>query len=206
MESVAAFSVIAFLGYITTLVAAFYSADKTASASKESVLETFQEQRQLDKDRQEKMIQGVLYAIYEELNTIYEHLNSPEMEDGWEEYENPGKKLFQVYYPAPLDCLIIYRANANLIGQIDEPPELRRKIVSNYMLLQTLMERYKRNNALLVQYQETKDKGELDSYNMGLFTQFLITSNMLHKEHKLFKTSTKELFGMLKEKLPKLSN
>lgn len=202
MESI----VIAFLGYVTTLIVGFYSADRTAGASKESVHETFQEQRQLDRDRQEKMIEGVLYAIYEELDETCKQLNSPEIEYGWKEYENSGKKLFQVYYPVPLDYLIIYRANANLIGQIDEPSELRRKIVSSYMLLQTLMERYKRNNALLAQYQETKDRGEPDSYNMGLFMQFADTSRILQKEHKLFKRSTRELFDILIEKLPQLSN
>lgn len=169
-----------------------------------AVSKTLKGQEQRDKDCQEEVIQGVLQAIYEELNTIYEQLNSPEIEDEWKKYENAGKKLFQVYYPVPLDCLIIYRANANLIGQINEPPQLRRRIVSNYMLLQTLMERYRRNNALLVQYQKTKDRGEPDSYNEGLFMQFLITSSMLQKEHKLFKTSTKELFGMLRERLPQL--
>lgn len=163
-------------------------------------------QNRRDKKRQQEIIQGVLYAIYEELNGIYEQLNSPEVKSACEKYENPGKKLFDFHYPVPLDYLIIYRANANLIGEINEPPELRRKIVSTYMLLQTLMEKYRTNNALSAQYKETKNRGEPDSYNMELYMQFAEASQTLQESRKSFMTSTEELFYMLRKKLPQLSN
>ena len=125
-----------------------------------------------------KMIQGVLRAIYVELNVIRGELDSlmvleawdyfEQNEDSWKELGLPDERKPYFYYnfPASVDLSIIYRSNANLIGHIKKPPHLRERIVRTYTLLHALLDSYRINNLHLNQYQEARSKGDTKSANM----------------------------------------
>ena len=207
MESI----VIAFLGYITTLIVGFHSADKTASATKESVEDTFRNQRQLDKDRQEEIIQGVLHAIYEELDVVYRQLNAPQLKEAWEKFEDKefwkglpsftgqDKPVFFGAFPTSVDFLIVYRSNASLIGQV-ENSELRSEIVRNYTFLQILLQSYERNRECFSQCLEAYDKDERNFANR-LRSDLQKIAPILKENHDSVNESILELLKTLEEEL-----
>ncbi len=175
------------VGVVSALIAGFF----TISA----VFITFRRQEKRDKGRRQEIIRGVLKAICEELNTIYYQLNSSKIEDAWKKFENGTEQFFWCNFPVPQDYLIIYRSNANLIGQIEKPSYLQCEIVNNYMLLQSLMERYKTNNIFLSQYEEAGDEEKTELFSSRLKE----IAPILQKEHNSFKESAKNLFKTLKE-------
>ena len=158
-------------------------------------------QNRRDKKRQREIIQGVLQAVYDELSILYMHFNSPIVESSWKrfKYEEEERKFFDSVLPVSQDHLITYRSNANLIGQIKDP-DLRRKIVQTYMILQVLLESYIINNKLLNQYAEAESKKEVELV-AGLDRHLQAIAPMLEKWHNLFKELTEKLLEMLKKEL-----
>ena len=163
-----------------------------------AVIVAFFGQYKLNEWRQRETIQGVLQAIYTELNENYQQLNSPFMEKAWEKFENNPEKIFTTVFPVTPDYLIIYRSNATLIGQIEKPLGLKPRIVSSYMLLQAVMERYKTNNMLLTQSLKAGGEGALDleSDSSSLLREI---APVLKQEHNSFKKVTKNLLKILKK-------
>ena len=130
------------------------------------------------------------------------HFYRRDVKKVWEEIKYRRKDFFTAFYPIPLDYLIIYRSNANHIGQI-ENSSLRGNIVSNYMMLQSLMERYRTNNSFLSRYHDAKDKGEV-ALCLNLSFSLKNITKTLREEYDTFKNSTQALFKELEEELARL--
>lgn len=173
--------------------AAKKGAEMSAKASRESVREMLEGQEQRDKDRQEEVVQAVLQAFCEELYVIYKRLDSRAVESIWEEFEDQTRETicFDGLFSVPSDYLAIYRANANVIGQINKPPSLRGEIVRNYMLLQLVMEDYRTNNTLLNQYEETK--------NNKIIPRLKRDAKTIRENHNRFKKSVEGFFETLEK-------
>lgn len=186
--------VAAFIGYFITLYVAFYSVDKTAESSKESVRETFKEQRKLDKERQQEIIQGVLEAIYLELYVISHNLYSQLAEDTWKNFDDKKERFYNSYMKIPEDHLVIFRSNANIIGQVNNA-ELRFKIVNTYMYLQSLLDRYRTNNRLLDQHLELGHKDP--TLHAKIIIQLEQSAPRLKQERENFREMLNDLFGAL---------
>lgn len=179
--------------------AAKKGAEMTAEVSRESVRETLEGRERRDKNRQQEIIQGVLQAIYEELNAIYNQLNSRSEEYSMEKVGEVKDPYYYDAFTVTQDYSIIYRSNANLIGQI-KSSDLRRGIVKTYKLLDVLMEIYKTNNRLIIQWQEAGKTG-----NRGLattlFSQIRDITPELREMHNLSMKLTKELLDLLEREL-----
>ena len=82
------------------------------------------------------------------------------MGEYWKKYEEEEKEekppIFAVNIPFRQDYFTIYKSNANLIGQINKPPDLRRKIVKVYTLFESLIEAYRINTVLVQKRQEVR--------------------------------------------------
>ncbi len=170
-----------------------------------SFLLTFLGQYFLNRWRNRKMIRAVVQAICEELSISYRLLNSSSVTNTWmrfkdkEEFDRTWRKdkdtkykpYYASHFPVLEDYLIMYRSNANLIGQINKSSILPGQIVYNYMLLQAIMGHFSINNTFLVQYRKTKD-GEALSELRDL-------GPILRRECDLFNESVEKLFKMLKE-------
>lgn len=174
----------------------------TAIAAFGSVFLTLEGNRNRDEKRQKEIILGVLQAIQEELGEIYGVLDRPEVKKLMEEIRNKEKDFFNMTYPVPLDYLIIYRSNANIIGQV-ENPYLRSEIVRCYMVLQSLMERYRTNNLLLDRYHDAKKKSQA-KLSLNLFSQLRNITTALEQEYNQFKISTEVLLRELRKESAKL--
>lgn len=189
--------VAATIGVIGALIAAIVVGRKTASASIQSVHKTFQEQRQLDEERREKIIRGVLQTFYDELDVTCKWLDE-QVENCWKDFEKKAITFFKGKLWISDDCLTIYRSNASFIGQIEKPPELRSEIVRVYTLLQDLIEAYKINNNYLDKHEKAKTdmKEELaEKYHAFLMSYAL----ELKKQHNNFRKSKEDLFKILRE-------
>lgn len=156
-------------------------------------------QNRRDKKRQKEIIQGVLQALYEELNAIYNQLNSRSEEYSMEKIDEVKDPYYYDAFTVAQDYSIIYRSNANLIGQI-KSSDLRREIVKTYKALDVLMEVYKTNNRLIIQWQEAGNTG-----NRGLattlFSQIRDITPELREMHNLSMKLTKELLNLLEREL-----
>lgn len=156
------------------------------------------------KKRQQEVIQGALHAIYAELNEIYKQLDSPSVEGPWEDYE---RGLFPHYNSTctfSKDYSIIFRSNANLVGQI-KSLNIRSEIVKMYKALDILMDAYKLNNKLMAQRLKADNMGQTELAS-ELYIQLQVLAPSLREVHKFFKKSVEKLLDMLMKELPQLSN
>ena len=165
---------------------------------------TLRGQRQRDKDRQQEIIQGVKHAMYEELKEIYNQLDSLAIENSWKEFDEKKYLYYNTICTFSEDYSIIFRSNANLIGQI-ESLDLRREIVRNYKALDILMQEYKKNNSLLNQRKIASKTGQQELAS-ELYFELQIVASGLRELHNSSKKSIKKLLDMLKKELPELTN
>ena len=158
---------------------------------------TLEGHRQRDKDRQEEIILSALEAIKEELNSLWGIINES-VEHYWKEFEEK-KDFLNCNLTVPSDYFTIYRSNANLIGQIEEP-ELRNKIVRVYVLLLALIEGYKKNNTWIDKY----EKANYDNHQVAVlvFTKLLNQhASGLRRQHDRVAIEIECLIKMLEKRL-----
>lgn len=165
-----------------------------------AVFVTFLGQWIFDEIRQHQKIRSFLRGIYEELNEVYNQLNSFSVKNPWKEFDEEISHFYRNVFQVPPDYSIIYRSDANLIGRI-ENSDLRRKIVKTYGLLETLMEAYKTNTRLVTQFEQARYGGEGDS--SSFYVQLRLVAPMLREKRDLFDESAKELLNMLEKELSK---
>lgn len=183
---------------------------------------TLRGQRQLDKDHQEEIVNGVLQALYEELDILWERLNEL-VEDDWKKYEEEKRRerkaIFFCNLPIRKDYFTVYNSNANLIGQINKPPDLRRKIVKVYTLFGALIEGYRRNTALLdkreeirIRWKEAQTKGDTaevtvnDMLYQECSSSLRVMAPKLKERHDQFGDLIGDLLEALEEKFSHLKN
>jgi len=159
---------------------------------------TLKDHRQRDKDRQEDIIRGVLQAIYEELKAMYDLLDSSAVELSWKAFENGPHPYYNFAFIFSKDYSIVFRSNANLIGQIKNS-DIRHEIVKIYKVLDVIMGEYAKNGELLDQYTKASKtgQGELAS---ELCRQLRDFAPELQKMHKFSKKSIRECLHVLEEK------
>ena len=153
---------------------------------------------------QQEIINGVLQAINVELKEIYRQLNSSSMKKAWKEFEEIEKgderKYFRMIFPVSQDYLTIYRSNANLIGQIKNS-DLRQKIVRDYTSLHMLLEMYKLNNRILIQYREVRNKGQSGLANELRLQLQGIAPALKSNQNSLNEKLTEDLFKILEREI-----
>lgn len=163
-----------------------------------AVYVAFGKQNERDEKRQQEIIQGVLQAFYEELGEVWDQY--VEMTgDFWEKFQKGKGEVLYLRISVSPDYLVIYRSNANLIGQIKDS-ELRRKIVRVYALLQSLVECYKINSDLVAQREKAifdKNQELVDDTYIQLQSYAL----KLKEDHDRFRGLIEDLFKMLEKEL-----
>jgi len=104
-------------------------------------------------DNEEKIIKGLLQAIHDEIETI------------WDRYqETMGSQLdtlgdddpLNFYYPLVSDFFTVYNGNSFLIGRIPNN-DLRKQIIKTYTLAKGMVDSFRLNNDLVHKF-ETANK------------------------------------------------
>lgn len=158
---------------------------------------TLKGHRQRDKDRQEEIIRGVLEAIYEELKEMYNLLDSSVVELSWKAFENGSSSYYNYAFIFSKDYSIVFRSNANLIGQIKNS-DIRHGIVTIYKVSDVIMGEYEKNSELLVQYTKASKTGQRELAS-ELYKQLRDFAPELREMHKFSKKSIREFMHMLEE-------
>ena len=177
---------------------------------------TLQGHRQLEKGRQEEIIRGVLESLYEELKVFHKQLNSSDLKNSWNKFQDvkfwaslpdfkeDDKPIFFGYFPTSVDFSIIYRSNADLIGRVKNS-DLRREIVRNYTFIHILLESYRKNETLFDRCTEAYDKGE-GKFGRSLLSSLQRIAPILKDNHDAVNESIEGLLEKLDEELsPKLA-
>lgn len=112
--------------------------------------------REIQRVAEEKEIQGVLTALYHEIETLWERC----MDTAGRQLEslNQGEML-NMFYPVFQDYFTFFHANAAIIGRIPNS-SLRKSIVATYTKGKGLNDSYKMNNAMLEDFNKLAAQGD----------------------------------------------
>ena len=164
---------------------------------------TYTVQRALDNKRQNQQILGALEGIRAELNTNYKKLASQYEKENWKDFKKSDPKQYHLPHfftgqlQLPEDYAIVYRSNANLIGQINNS-DLVDKIVSTHMSLQTFVNNHKQYRT---QYSSVSRLREADLYS-STSVRLGRSALKLIQDHESLTESIKSILKMLEEEIP----
>ncbi len=127
---------------------------------------SFRNQRRHVDENEKKIIQGLLQAIHDEIETIYDRYQ-----------ETMGSRIetlkenepLNFYYPLVSDFFTVYNGNSFLIGRIPDN-DLRKQIIKAYTLTKGMVDSFRLNNDLV---------GKFEIANK-IFQE---TANEIHKQH-----------------------
>ena len=110
---------------------------------------SYEHQKEHTEENEEKLIKGLLQAIHDEIETIYERYQ-----------ETMGAKLESLkesealtfYYPLVSDFFTVYNGNSFLIGRIPDN-DLRKQIITTYTLAKGMIDSFRLNNDLVGKFE-----------------------------------------------------
>ena len=123
----------AVIGGLITGYFALRSADKN-----------YKNQLKQTRENEEKLIQGLLQAIHDEIETVFERYQET-MGARLESLKEGEPLLF--YYPLVSDFFTVYNGNSFLIGRIPDN-DLRKQIIKTYTLAKGMIDSFRMNNDL----------------------------------------------------------
>jgi len=152
-------------------------------------------------ENEEKLIRGLLQAIHDEIETI------------WDRYQDTmGSQLdvlkndepLNFYYPLVSDFFTVYNGNSFIIGRIPDN-DLRKQIIKTYTLAKGMVDSFRLNNDLVGKfeaankiYQETEEeihKQHASAHYRGL----IIYANTLKHSHQSLKQEVSLLLRTLRK-------
>lgn len=161
----------------------------------ESTKRAFKNQKVHANDNEEKLIKGLLQAIHDEIETVYDRYQET-MGSRLEALGDGGALTF--YYPLVSDFFSVYNGNTFLLGRIADN-DLRKQIIKTYTLSKGMVDSFRLNNDL-VQKLEHSNK------------VFGETQQEIHKQHAIahysslveYAKSLKQSHQVLKQEIANL--
>jgi len=114
-----------------------------------STQKSFDNQKSQSDESEKKLIKGVLQAIHDELETIFERYQDT-MGIRIENLKDHEALAF--YYPLVSDFFTVYNGNSFLIGRIPNN-DLRKKIIKTYTLAKGIVDSFRLNNDLVSKWE-----------------------------------------------------
>jgi uncharacterized membrane-anchored protein YhcB (DUF1043 family) len=115
----------------------------------ESTKRSFQNQQQHSDENEEKLIRGLLQAIHDEIETVYDRYQET-MGSRIESLSDNG--ALAVYYPLVSDFFSVYNGNSFLVGRIPDN-DLRKQIIKTYTLAKGMVDPFRLNNDLVQKFE-----------------------------------------------------
>lgn len=171
-----------------------YFALKTTKKAHENQLEQVTQ-------NEKKLIQGLLQAIHDEVETVFERYQ-----------ENMGAKLeslkdgeaLLLYYPLVSDFFTVYNGNSFLIGRIPDN-DLRKQIIKTYTMAKGMVDSYRMNNDLNQKFEHwhqvfQESKNEIHQQKAAAqFGALVEYAKTLKKNHQEVKTEIAQLLRTLRK-------
>ena len=160
--------------------------------------------KRVQEENQENIIQRLLQAIHEEIETIWELY----MGDMGPQVESlADNHPLNLYYPIVQDYFTVYNTNAILITQIPDK-DLRKAIISTYAKARSLIDSFRLNNDYLQKneywyriYMQMGKPGSLE-FNVNSSYQLLTNyAQVIKRVHNQTKLCVLDLLIKLKEKV-----
>ncbi len=154
--------------------------------------------------KQEATIKGVLQAIYEEVEAVWQHYRTGA--GAYLEVLDDNEPLL-VYYPTSHECFTIYNSNSHWIGQIKDD-DLRKAIVHTYSKAKSLVDSCQLNNYLIQEYERLAILGEETKsavYTIDAevkFKRLIGCAKILKSIDEQLKQDVDSLLQLLKEAIP----
>jgi len=163
---------------------------------------------ELQQKKEQAIIQGLLQALHDEVETIWERY----MEGvGFHLEALKENQPLIMYYPVVQDYFTVYNSNAFLIGHIDDN-DLRKDIVFLYTTAKGLVDSYRLNNDLVQKFEywnglhlETQNEAHKNRA-VAQFAVLVEYAKTIKKQHDILKQKSSELLrkfrksGVLSEK------
>jgi hypothetical protein len=178
----------AVIGGVLTGLFSILAVNKTEKHNRESRVEN-----------DTKLLKGLLQALHDELESIYERYQ--ESMGAHIEALAEGTPLL-MYYPVINDFFTVYNANAFLIGRI-ENNDLRKSLVRTYVLAKGLVDSFRMNNESVSKFEHWNAlAGEtalpLHTQNaQAQYNGLVVYAKQIKKSHAEAKKSVAELMRML---------
>lgn len=163
--------------------------------------QSFDNQKVQADDSEKKLIKGVLQAIHDELETIFERYQTTM---GGQVENLPDDKGLDFYYPIVSDFFTVYNGNSFLIGRIPDN-DLRRGIIKTYTTAKGLVDSFRLNNDLVLKLELSRflyhESGmEIHEKQVMARESALVNyAKSLKEGHAYFKVQVNELLKDLRE-------
>lgn len=156
----------------------------------------------LQEDKNErKIISGLLQAIHDELETVFDRYQET-IGSKLESLEENGALAF--YYPLVSDFFTVYNGNSFLIGRIPNN-DLRKQIVKTYTLNKGMVDSFRLNNDLVAKlefseklYQESNNEVHKQQA-IAHYNSLVVYAKILKEEHKSLKQEVSLLLRELRK-------
>lgn len=134
----------------------------------ETTKRSFKNQRAHADENEAKLIKGLLQAIHDEIETVYDRYQET-MGSRLESLGDGGALAF--YYPLVSDFFAVYNGNSFLIGRIPDN-DLRKQIIKTYTLSKGMVDSFRLNNDLVQKFEHSNKV-------------FEETQQEVHKQHAI---------------------
>lgn len=134
---------------IMSIISALLGAGIAGYFSNKATRDTLLEQRKRDEENERTLIYSTLCAIHAEMECVLaRYMDSM----GLRIEELPDNEPLLFYYPLSSDYFSVFNGNSSLIGRIKNE-NLRKQIIKTYILAKGVVDSYKLNNDLLINYE-----------------------------------------------------
>ena len=155
----------------------------------------------LQQQKEKEVIAGLLQAIHDEVETI------------WDRYQEgigihlealPENQPLLMYYAVVQDYFTIYNSNAFLIGRIEDH-DLRKEVVSLYTAAKGLVDSYRLNNDLLQKFEywdalfQESEKEVHKNMALSHYGSLTNYTKAIRKQHDLLKDKVSKLLRTLRK-------
>ncbi|MCG6411112.1 hypothetical protein K6U17_18045 [Vibrio fluvialis] len=187
-------SVSAICGAIIGAIIAGYFTIKATQKS-------FDNQKNHAEENEEKLIKGVLQAIHDEMETVFERYQET-MGSRVEALEKGHALTF--YYPLVSDFFSVYTGNSFLIGRIPSN-DLRKQIIKTYTLAKGMIDTFRLNNDLVGKYEFSEKlfaESNLEVHKQQAIAHYhglLSYTENIKDSHKELKQEVTTLLRMLRK-------
>ena len=162
---------------------------------------TYENQVKHAGENETKLIKGILQAIHDEIETVYERYQ--DTAGSRLESLNENEPL-AIYYPLVSDFFTIYNGNSFLIGRIPDN-DLRKQIIKTYTLAKAIVDSFRLNNDLVNKfelankiYQETQQDVHKQQATAH-YASLIDYTKTLKESHKNLKQECNHLLRTLRK-------
>jgi len=162
---------------------------------------SFDNQKLHADENEEKLIKGVLQAIHDEMETVFDRYQET-MGSKVEALEKGGALAF--YYPLVSDFFSVYTGNSFLIGRIPDN-DLRKQIIKTYTLAKGTIDTFRLNNDLVSKLEFSEKlfaESNLDVHkqqSIAHYNSLVAYADSIKEGHKDLKQEVSSLLRMLRK-------